>query len=392
MALREPDPVPRWQHRRLPLTRTEPPQRGVSSHGICTTRRHHRRRHRRHQPRRRTRLSRLDRHHRRGAGSARPARRLDVPRPGVGLPDQPVEVDDPVREVHRREAPLAGVRRAQLLQPGGRAGGRDHSGAARGAQAQARLCRVLGHRGALDRHRRVRAAVSAARSGRHPGRPAHSQRRSGAGGSRHSAADRAHPRGRGDLSRLDAGHRHRAGRRPGDRGGHPGPDHSRRHRRLLRRLLGCRGRRHGRHGDPAAAAGPPVRQDDGRAPAEGPQRSAQRSQPADPAPPGPGPVLPRTRRPVRHRLLRPPPDAGRRRLAGTDAEARRRAAHAVAAGVHPGGFRAGLEGIAGAVAGAARQPRSPTGSTGSSPSPPTAARSSASRRTSTVSGSPRRCG
>ena len=37
----------------------------------------------------------------------------------------------------------------------------------------------------------------------------------------------------------------------------------------------------------------------------------ERGEPADPAPPGPGPVLPRARRPHRHRLLRPPADAGR---------------------------------------------------------------------------------
>ena len=44
----------------------------------------------------------------------------------------------------------------------------------------------------------------------------------------------------------------------------PNRNDSGRHRRLVRRVLGCRGRRHGRHVDPAAAAGPPVRQDDRR--------------------------------------------------------------------------------------------------------------------------------
>ena len=39
--------------------------------------------------------------------------------------------------------------RRQLLQPGGRPRSRDHSGAGGGAQAQARLRRVLGNRGSL---------------------------------------------------------------------------------------------------------------------------------------------------------------------------------------------------------------------------------------------------
>ena len=61
---------------------------------------------------------------------------------------------------------------------------------------------------------------------------------------------------------------------------------------------------------PAAAAGPPVRQDRPGPGPRRPQHELQRGQPADPAPPGPGPLLPRARRPPRHRLLRPPADAG----------------------------------------------------------------------------------
>ena len=113
LALREPDPAPRPQHRRLPLTRTDHTQGCIPWHLQTPhrpARRHHRRRHRRHQPRRRARRPRLDRHHRRRAGSTRPARRLDLPRTGAGLPDQPVEVDDPVRQVHRREAADPGDR------------------------------------------------------------------------------------------------------------------------------------------------------------------------------------------------------------------------------------------------------------------------------------------
>ena len=66
-----------------------------------------------------------------------------------------------------------------------------------------------------------------------------------------------------------------------------------------------------------------------------PQRRPERRQSADPAPPGPGPLLPRARRPLRHRLLRAPPDAGGRGLAGSHARARGRAPHAVPAGRSP---------------------------------------------------------
>ena len=83
-----------------------------------------------------------------------------------------------------------------------------------------------------------------------------------------------------------------------------------RHRRVVRRLLGPGDRRDGRHGRPAAAAGPPVREDRPGRRAGRAQRRGERGRAADPAPPGPRPVLPRARRPPRHRLLRPPADAG----------------------------------------------------------------------------------
>ena len=243
-----------------------------------------------------------------------------------------------------------------------------------------------------DRTGRVPPALSPAQPRRGARRSAHPQRRAGPGGPRHPAADRAHPRGRCDLPGLDASHRHRAGRRPGHRRTDPSWHHPRRHRRLLRRLLGGRSRCHGRHGDPPAAVGPPVRQDD-RRPATGrTQRPPERGEPADPAPPGPGPLLPRARRPVRHRLLRPPPHARGRRLVGTDPGTGRRAPHAVPAGVHPRRLRTRLAGVAGAAA-------RPAGGRDRRRlqrhlllHPRRRLRSSASHPTSTGSGSPKRCG
>ena len=76
------------------------------------------------------------------------------------------------------------------------------------------------------------------------------------------------------------------------------------------------------------------------------QRRAQRGLPADPAPPGQGPVLPRARRPDRHRLLRPPPDAGGPGLPGEGAgRAHVRARDALAAGLHRRGLPASLGGL-----------------------------------------------
>jgi hypothetical protein len=86
----------------------QPPQRDPH-HGLCTrfssadyvgTRRDHRRRYRRDHPGRRARHARLARHHRRRARSARPAWWLHLPRAGAGIPDQSVEDDDPLRQVH----------------------------------------------------------------------------------------------------------------------------------------------------------------------------------------------------------------------------------------------------------------------------------------------------
>ena len=61
---------------------------------------------------------------------------------------------------------------------------------------------------------------------------------------------------------------------------------------------------HGRADRPAAADGPPVRQDRPGARARG--RPGRRGRAADPAPPGRRPLLPRARRPDRDRLVRPP--------------------------------------------------------------------------------------
>ena len=117
-----------------------------------------------------------------------------------------------------------------------------------------------------------------------------------------------------------------------------------RHRRVLRGDLGTEGRGHGRHDAAAHPVGPPAGLD-----VSGADRGRDRARggAADPASPGPGPLLPGAFRPYRHRLLRPPADADPRR---GHPERRRRRGHAVGAGVHPGGFRGGLEADPGAVA------------------------------------------
>ena len=107
----------------------------------------------------------------------------------------------------------------------------------------------------------------------------------------------------------------------------------------------------------------------------GPERAAQRRPPAHPALPGQGPVLPRARRPDRHRQLRPPPHA---RGHGHAAPRRRRGdvrpPHAVPPGLHAGGLRSRHGRTARTCCPPCTGRRSRTASTASSPSPPTAAR------------------
>ena len=84
-----------------------------------------------------------------------------------------------------------------------------------------------------------------------------------------------------------------------------------RHRGVVRGVLGARDRCDGRHGHPAVAPRAPVRQNRPDSPTRRPQHRSHRGRPADTAPPRPGPLFPRTCRLSRHRLLCPPPDAGR---------------------------------------------------------------------------------
>ena len=253
--------------------------------------------------------------------------------------------------VHRREVPRARGRRGLVLQPGRRARGRHHRRAPRRPAPQAGLGHRPGHPRRGRRRRRVRPPAPADRPRAHPRRSPHPHRRAGQGRPRGHGADAARRVPRRGLPRLHAGHRHL----PARRARHRRADRPRRgpgrRRRLLRRLLGAGDRRHGRHARAAAAAGAPVRVHRAGARAGRPQRRGERGAAADPAPPGPGPVLPRAQRPHRHRLLRPPPDA---RVAARAARGRRRqrGAPALDAAVHRGRLRGpvGAEPAAAAVA------------------------------------------
>ena len=275
------------------------------------TRRDHRGRHRRHQPRRRA-----DRTWRRPGDGRRPGpaaadRRLDLPRARARVPGQPVEDDDRVRDLHRRQVLRPRPRRRVVLQEGRRAGGRHDPGTADRPAPPAGVADVVGRReprsstptsasgctALLDRDRvlgglhtptdglakAARAVVALAR-------------RAEARGARFQGSTRVV--GIEQAGGRVTGVRTAGGRDPG------------RHRRVVRRLLGPGGRRDGRHGRPAAAAGPPVREDRPGRRAGRAQRRGERDRDADPAPPGRRPVLPRARGPHRDRQLRPPADAG----------------------------------------------------------------------------------
>ena len=184
---------------------------------------------------------------------------------------------------------------------------------------------------------------------------------------------------RTDDGRVRGG-RHRSGR---DRGGH---------RRVRGRDLGAAHRGDGRHDGAAAAARPPVHEDE-RATGDGAVRdpARPRERPSDRARPGPRPVLPRARRPARCRVVRPRRDADRCRH---DPASERGAGDAVRPGLHARHLRGvvvvGARDRAGPARG--RASRSNRASTGSSRSPRTAPRSWASRPTSRASGWPRPSG
>ena len=84
-----------------------------------------------------------------------------------------------------------------------------------------------------------------------------------------------------------------------------------RHRGVRRRLLGCPVRQAGRARRPVGANGAPVRAHRADRCACRAQQRAAGSGPADPAPSGPGPVLPRACGPHGHRFLWPQADARR---------------------------------------------------------------------------------
>ena len=122
---------------------------------------------------------------------------------------------------------------------------------------------------------------------------------------------------------------------------HDGRRDRRRHRGVRGRVLGRAARQGRRPGRAAGADGPPVRPHRSDPSARRPQHRAVGGGTADPAPSGPGPVLPRARRPPRHRVIRSPADARRPVHAGGRHRGR---TDAVDAAVHRRGLRACMVG------------------------------------------------
>lgn len=275
-------------------------------------------------------------------------RRVVVPCAGAGLPDQRVEDHDRARPLHRREVLQPRRRRTALLPPGRGTRGGHHPRAPDRAAAPPRLDHRLGHRVPAAEPRGVHRTPPAGGPRTRLRRPAGPHRRARQGGPRRRGPDPPRHRPWCALPRPTRGSRRRPHRGRRQRGRHrPGGD-PRRHRRVLRRHLGPEDRPHGRHEPPADPARPPTRLDGPRARAGGPGRGGR---PADPAPPGRRPLLPRPLRPHRHRLLRPPAHA--RRPRGHRLRGRRRA-DALGHEVHRGRLRRRLGRDTGP---AARHPR-----------------------------------
>ena len=267
-------------------------------------------------------------------------RRLDLARARAGVPDQPVEDDDRVRPLHRREVLRAGTPRRLGLQPGRRPRGRHHRRSAgptctarpAGRQAWGIEGRLLSPAECVALHPlidsdRVLGGFHTPADGLAKARA----RRRGAGRTRHRPRRQVRSAHRGRRDRRNGGRV--AGVRTAD--GVVDAD-------IVVCAAGFWGAQLGQGGRPrrpAGADGAPVRPHRTDRRARRAQHRAVGGRPADPAPPGPGRVLPRARRPPRHRLLQPPADAGRH----VHADGRHRGrADAVDAAVHRGGLRARL--------------------------------------------------
>ena len=233
--------------------------------------------------------------------------------PGLVFQTNPSKTMSAVRALHRREVRRTRASRRLVVQRGRRPRGRHHPGA-RGPTCTARPAGPrLGDRRATcstptECARCTRCWTATASSADSTPRPTDWRRR--------CAPPRRRRRGPSRAARRSWPHTEVLG--IVERGGRvTGVEtarrrHRRRHRRLRAPASGVpQLGQAGRPRRPAGPDGPPVRQDRPDRRAGRTQHRAVRGRAADPAPPGPGPVLPRARRPHRHRLLRPPADAGR---------------------------------------------------------------------------------
>ena len=257
----------------------------------------------------------LDRRHGRRPGPALRRRWFELARPRPRLPDQRVEDDDRVRPLHRREVQRsrrstgsgASSRSAAWRSPPPRSGWPTCTAATGWAD-------LLGHREPGDRAATSASALSPlldrgrvlggfhvptdglakARPRRRGAGPAGDRARApGSLASTRSPASEPTAAASGPSSPTGASSRPTSSSRApgsGDRGsarwsGWPSPLLPLAHQYIRTTRVPAL----------AAIAAPALLED----------------RPADPAPPGPRSVLPRARRPDRHRLLRPPADAGR---------------------------------------------------------------------------------
>ena len=131
-----------------------------------------------------------------------------------------------------------GSRRRMVLQPTRRPRGGDHARAARRAAPQAGVGDVMGHRGHGAGTRGMRTAPSPRRQVENRWRTVCADRRAGQGIARRDGARAARPGSRRGVPRVHQGDRNRTERRARHRRRDPRRDDSRRHRGVLRRVLG----------------------------------------------------------------------------------------------------------------------------------------------------------
>ena len=231
--------------------------------------------------------------------------------PGLVFQTNPSKTMSHVRALHRRKVQCARASRWVGVQSGRWARGRHHTGTLGRSAPQGRLGAGVGDRRPPADAGRMCRAASAAGPRPHPRRVPHAHRRPGQGRARRRSAGATGHRARRDIPAAHRSARHRRQGRPRHRACTPPPGSSTPTSWSVRPGSGA-------PSSPSRSAWS-CRWCRWRTSTRAPARSVRwsaatprlaRGRTADPAPPGPGPVLPRARRPHRHRLLQPQADAG----------------------------------------------------------------------------------